>query len=83
MEFQRLAEAHHIPFVIAGITHDPLTRNMLEFCGKQGIPAVDISVNLDLPGNRNLPYDIHPSAKANRVYADKLGSFLKERSGPA
>jgi len=34
-------------------------------------------VNLDEKGNSNMPYDHHPSAKANKIYAEKLYDYLK------
>ena len=42
-----------------------------------GIAAVDISVSLTEPGNTNAPHDGHPSAQANRAYAEKLLNFLR------
>jgi hypothetical protein len=64
-----------IPFIVAGISSD--AGPMLEWCRAAGIKAVDISVPLTEPGNTNAPHDGHPSAKANRVYAEKLVAFLK------
>ncbi len=49
---------------------------MLEYAKELGIMAVDISVDLNMEGNRNLPYDPHPSAIANKQYAQKLEAFL-------
>jgi hypothetical protein len=45
---------------------------MLEYCKGRGIDTVDISVDLDIKENTNLPYDNHPSALANQQYAQKL-----------
>ncbi|NBR84027.1 MAG: SGNH/GDSL hydrolase family protein [Verrucomicrobia bacterium] len=64
-----------IPFIVAGISSDAAP--MLEWCRAAGIKAVDISVPLTEPGNTNAPHDGHPSAKANRVYAEMLVAFLK------
>jgi len=64
-----------IPFIVAGISSD--AGPMLEWCRAAGIKAVDISVPLTEPGNTNAPHDGHPSAKANRVYAEKLVEFLR------
>lgn len=64
-----------IPFVVAGISSDAAP--MLEWCRAVGLRSVDISVPLTEPGNTNAPHDGHPSAKANRVYAEKLVAFLK------
>lgn len=73
-----------IPFIVAGISSDAAP--MLEWCRAVGIKSVDISVPLTEPGNTNAPHDGHPSAKANRVYAEKLVVFLRgavNRSGGA
>ena len=67
-----------IPFIVAGISSD--AGPMLEWLRAVGIQAVDISVPLTEPGNTNAPHDGHPSALANRVYAEKLVAFLK--AGP-
>ena len=69
-----------IPFVVAGISSDAAP--MLEWCRSVGLRSVDISVPLTEPGNTNAPHDGHPSAKANRVYAEKLVAFLKPDSAP-
>lgn len=69
-----------IPFIVAGISSDATP--MLEWCRAVGIKAVDISVPLTEPGNTNAPHDGHPSAKANRVYAEKLVAFLKTNALP-
>jgi hypothetical protein len=42
----------------------------------EGIPAVDIAVNLSEPGSRNLPHDDHPSARSQAAYAATLAAFL-------
>lgn len=64
-----------IPFIVAGISTDAAP--MLEWCRAVGLKSVDISVPLTEPGNTNAPHDGHPSAKANRAYADKLVGFLR------
>ena len=77
-EFSRLALEKRIKLVVAGITSDPSTADLLEYCRSEGILAVDISVDLAISENNNLPHDSHPSAKANEEYAYKLTSFLRE-----
>lgn len=71
-DFAELCKANQIDFVVAGITSDAATADMLEFCKSRGITTVDISVDLDIRANTNLPYDDHPSALANQQYAQKL-----------
>ncbi len=69
-----------IEFVVAGISSDATP--MLKWCRSAGIASVDISVSLVEPGNTNAPHDGHPSARAHRVYAEKLVRFLESRQGP-
>jgi hypothetical protein len=73
------SHAHGVDFILAGIEQSAPTREMLAYAGRQGIRSVDMSVNLNLRGHRNLPHDTHPSAIANRLYARKLGSYLMNR----
>jgi hypothetical protein len=74
-EMARLAATHGVTFVVAGFED---SESMLEFAEANGISNVDISLDLSLPGYTNMPYDAHPSAKANLKYADKLEKFLRE-----
>jgi hypothetical protein len=74
-EFSQLCNANGIPLVVAGISMDPTTAEMLEHCGKLGIRTLDISVDLTIPGNANA-YDGHPTAIVNQQYAQKLESYL-------
>ncbi len=74
-EFNRLAEANGVKLVVAGINAG--SAKMLEELSQEGIATVDISVDLKIPANNNLPHDLHPSAIANRQYAEKLDVFLQ------
>lgn len=74
MEMARLAQEHNVKFIVASIEDG---RQMLEFANQNGIPGVDISVDLRAKGNSNFPHDSHPSASANKKYADKLEIFLR------
>jgi len=76
-DFQRICQKREIPFVVAGILSDPVTLNMLDYTKTQDIMTVDISVDLNREGYRNLPYDAHPSATANIGFAQKLEFFLR------
>ena len=75
LEMAKIAGEHKVRFIVAGIFASAGTRKMLQFAQDHGIASVDISVDLKVPENR-LP-DEHPSAVANRIFADKLESFLK------
>jgi len=75
-EFNRVAEAKGVKLVVAGI--HPSAAKMLQELSQEGIATRDISVDLNIPSNNNLPYDSHPSAIANRQYAEKLEGFLQD-----
>ena len=74
-EFNRVAEAKGVKLVVAGI--NPNSAKMLQELSQEGIATADISVDLKIPSNNNLPHDAHPSAIANRQYAEKLAGFLQ------
>ena len=74
-KFNRLAEANGVKLVVAGINAG--SAKMLKELSQEGIATVDISVDLKIPANNNLPHDLHPSAIANRQYAEKLEAFLQ------
>lgn len=78
-EFSNLCKANRIDFIVAGIGFDSTTAEMLEYCKGRGIATVDISVDPRIKENTNLPYDAHPSAVANRQYAQKLAAFLSNQ----
>ena len=75
-DMAELARVRGIQFIVAGISAEPGTDAMLSFARRQGIPAVDIAVDLSIEGNSNRPHDAHPSALANRKYAERLAAFL-------
>jgi len=74
--FAERARREGVAFVVAGITGDATTRALLERCRAAGWRAVDASVDLEQPGMRNLPWDPHPTARAHRIYANRLGAYL-------
>ncbi len=75
--FQGLCEEHGIRLFVAGISDHEDTADVLAWCRERGIAAGDISVPLDEPGNRNLPHNAHPSARANQEYARRLRAGLE------
>ena len=77
LEMARLARDHGVKLILANIDRGPGGVRMLEFARNHGIPAVDMSVDRRIPGNTNLPHDAHPSARANRHYADVLERQLR------
>ena len=78
-EFWNLCKSNGIEFVLAGIYPDPLATEMLQSFNAKGAMTVDISVDMTLPENANMPYDAHPSAVANKQFAQKLKAFLRAR----
>jgi len=79
-EFARTCADNSVALVVAIIGEDTASQDMLVFCRRMGIPAVDISV--DYHGNLEynlLPHDNHPNAAAHEIYARKLNEFLAER----
>lgn len=77
-EMNELSEREGAELFVAGITGDPMTADALDRFEKIGIDTVDISVDLSIPEHTNLPRAAHPSALANRQYASKLESFLRD-----
>ena len=78
VEMAELAKKHEVKFIVTNIAGGDA---MLDFAEKNGIANVDISEDISLPENNNLPHDPHPSAIANQKYADKLSRFLKLEIG--
>ncbi len=75
-DFAELCKANQIEFIVAGITSDAATADMLDYCKSRGMTALDISVDLNIKENTNLPFDNHPSALANQQYAKGLRPVL-------
>jgi hypothetical protein len=70
-----LAKKHEASFVLAAIDG---AQETLAWAKDKDIPGLDISVDRTLPENSNRPHDSHPSALANRRFADKLEAFLRQ-----
>ena len=66
-----------IKLLVAGITMDDETRELLKYCKKSEISGIDISVDLSISENTNLPFDSHPSAVANDQYAGKILKLIE------
>ena len=76
-EFAALAEENGVTLIMAGITRDDATAEMLEFANGKGVRTVDISVDPEVKEYTNKPHDPHPSAVANINYSERLEPFLK------
>ena len=79
-DFSAECKNEGVKLIVAGILSDSQTRDMLRYCAKEGMAAVDISVDFRRSENVNWPVDGHPSAIANKQYADKLYTFLTKES---
>lgn len=79
LEFSDLSREYKFNLVVAGIADYFLTKEMMTYLNKKGINQVDISVSSSDDKYKNLPHDDHPNALANRLFADKLKSYLMER----
>ena len=78
-DFAELCKTNHIEFLLAGITSDSATAEMLEYGKSHAMNTADISVDLNVKENTNLPYDNHPSALAHQQYAQKLRPIICAR----
>jgi hypothetical protein len=67
-------------FLLAGIENDSRTQTMLSWWQNRGGQAVDLSLDLEQPGMRNHPHDVHPGPRAHRIFAKKLIPVLMEKS---
>jgi hypothetical protein len=74
-QFVEESRTQGVEFVLAGIWPSDGTRATLRRFARQGVPAVDISVNQRDPRNQ-IPYDGHPSAVANEQHAVRLLATL-------
>ncbi len=79
LEMAKVAREHNVTFVIAGISGADGTLEVLKVANEHGLLSVDISVDSRVPAN-TLPTDRHPSAVANRKYAEALEGFLRAGS---
>jgi len=76
-EMSRICLKNGIKFIVAGIYPDPHTAEMLEYCKKEGIKSVDVSIEYNKK-NTNYPYDGHLSPLGHKKLAQKLIPFLSK-----
>jgi hypothetical protein len=81
-EIFSICKKNGITLIVAGIKDNLQNRmkKMLDFCKQSGMVTVDISVDVENEKYTHLPYDAHPNELANRIYAEKLFSFLKKEN---
>lgn len=74
-----LCDQHDIRLLVTGITPSLETKNTLQKLRKQGIETLDMAVDLNKEEYRNAPYDDHPNAKANAIFAKHITSFINNQ----
>jgi hypothetical protein len=72
-EIATVCKANNIQLVFAFFDGRP----QMDYARKLGLPTVDISVDMSIPENTNLPHDNHPSALAHRHYAETLEPVVR------
>lgn len=78
-EFAARCREHDVPFVLAAIFP---ANDMLAHAEEAGLPAVDLTLDLDQPGLRGPRAEGHPSSAATTQYADRLYAFLADQVLP-
>jgi lysophospholipase L1-like esterase len=81
--FVTAAGAGATPVVVATLEASPANAPTLAYAASLGARSVDVSVDLRLRENTNLPYDGHPSALAQRRYAQRLAPVIRAGLGDA
>ena len=79
-QFADVCRINGIDLIVANFTSDPTTADMEKFCRENQLATVDVYVDLSAKENNNLPFDSHPSALAQSRYAQKLSSYLVDKS---
>ena len=74
-----LCDQHEIRLLVTGITSSPETKNTLQKLRKLGIETLDMAVDLSKAEYRNAPYDDHPNAKANAIFAKGITDYLSNQ----
>lgn len=70
-----LCNEHQIKFILTNISGD--IRPVYNYGRYKNIRVLDLRVDLRRKEYNNLPYDNHPNAKANVIYAKRIHSYLK------
>lgn len=79
--FYKITQACMSRFVVAPIITDERSEKLVHYCLNEAcIPVWDISLNTELPGMTNKPYDSHPSTKGQAWYAEKLAGFVRSET---
>jgi hypothetical protein len=79
--FVASAHAHGAPVLFTTLEASAANPPILAYAAALGARAVDVSLELRIRANTNLPHDGHPSALAQRRYAKRLAPILREVLG--
>jgi hypothetical protein len=79
-QLQALCDQHQIRLLVTGITPAPETKTILKKLTALGLQTLDISVDLTREEYRNAPYDDHPNAKANAIFAKCITDYISIRA---
>jgi hypothetical protein len=72
-----VAKSERFDFVVAGLGPDRATTAMLDRCRARDWTVIDISHDWTDPALTNKPWDDHPNAEGQRLYATSLESGLR------
>ena len=72
-----IARSEHFDIVLAGLGPDRATRTMLDRCRARDWTVIDISHDWTDPKLTNKPWDDHPNAAGQRLYATALERGLR------
>lgn len=75
-QLKALCDQHQIRLLVTGITPSSVTKTMLAKLNTLGLETLDMAVDLKQATYRNAPYDDHPNAKANAVFAKRITDFI-------
>lgn len=76
-EWAAVARGRGVALGVAGILDDALTKSLGAWCEAADLPFADISVDLEVPENTNLPHDNHPSARAHAAFAERALPLIR------
>lgn len=70
--FVAAARASDAPVLVTTLEASPANAPILDYAASLGARVADVSVDLRVRENTNLPHDGHPSPRAHRRYAQRL-----------
>jgi len=76
--FTAAGRAVGTPVVVVTLEASAANAPILDFAASLGARTADVSVDLRLRENTNLPHDGHPSALAHRRYAKRLAQVIRD-----